>query len=53
MLWHASAAAAGLGWLMRWWGRVWTRELRAALEQRRALEVAARQQNQSVAPSKK
>ena len=45
MLWHACAAAAFLGWLMRWWGGVWTRSLRASLEHRRALEAAARQQN--------
>ena len=45
MLWHACAAAAILGWLMRWWGHVWTRGLRASLEQRHALEMAARPQN--------
>jgi hypothetical protein len=44
MLWRASAGAAALGWLMLWWGRVWTRGLRASLEQRRAQEAAARQQ---------
>jgi hypothetical protein len=53
MLLHACAASALLGWLMRWWGRVWTRELRSALEQRRALEVTARQQNQSPSLAKK
>jgi hypothetical protein len=53
MLWHASAAAAGLAWLMRWWGRVWTRELRSSLEQRRALESAARQHNPSTSLAKK
>ena len=53
MLWHACAAAAVLGWLMRWWGRVWNRELRSSLEQRRALETAARQQNQSPSIAKK
>ena len=44
MLWRSCAAAAVLGWLMLWWGRVWTRGLRTSLEHRRALEVAARQQ---------
>ena len=53
MLWHAAAAAAGLAWLMRWWGRVWTRELRASLEQRRALETAARQNSPSHSQLKK
>jgi 2-methylcitrate dehydratase PrpD len=53
VLWHSCAAAAGLGWLMRWWGRVWTSELRASLEQRRTLETAARQQTQSTAPTNK
>ena len=47
MLWHACAAATALGWLMRWWGRVWIRGLRASIEQRRALEAAVRQQNPS------
>ena len=53
MLWHAAAAAAGLGWLMRWWGHVWTRGLRASLEQRRALEAAARQQTPSTSLANK
>jgi hypothetical protein len=53
MLWHACAAAALLGWLMRWWGHVWTRGLQASLEQRHALEMAARQQNPPKTLSKK
>jgi len=53
MLWHASAAAAVLAWLMRWWGRVWTRELRSSFEQRRSLEAAARQHNPPTNPAKK
>jgi hypothetical protein len=53
MLWHACAAAAVLGWLMRWWGRVWTCGLRASLEHRRALELTARQQNPSNTLAKK
>ena len=53
MLWHACAAAAVLGWLMRWWGRVWTTGLRASLEERRALEAAARQQTPSPSLAKK
>jgi len=53
MLWHACAAAAVLGWLMRWWGGIWTRGLRASLEQRRALEAAARLQHPSPNLAKK
>ena len=53
MLWHACAAAAVLGWLMRWWGHVWTRGLRASLEQRHVLEITARQQNPSKTLPKK
>lgn len=45
-LWRACAAATVLGWLMLWWGRVWSHNLRSALEQRRALDAAARQQPQ-------
>jgi hypothetical protein len=53
MLWRACAAAAGLGWLMLWWGRVWTHGLRASLEHRRALETAARQQQPPASRFKK
>ena len=53
MLWRACAAAAALGWLMLWWGRVWTRGLRASLEQRRTLEAAARQQQSASTRLKK
>ena len=53
MLWHACAAAAALGWLMRWWGRVWSRGLRASLEQRHALEAALRQKTPSTTLGKK
>ena len=53
MLWRACAAATVLGWLMLWWGRVWTRGLRASLEQRRALEAATRQQQSSTSRFKK
>jgi hypothetical protein len=53
MLWHACAAAAVLGWLLRWWGQVWTRGLRDALEQRRAVEATARKQNPSPARTRK
>ncbi len=52
-LWHACAAAAFLGWLMRWWGRIWVNGLRASIEQRRALETAARQSNPPVTFTKK
>lgn len=46
-LWRASAAAAALGLLLRWWGRVWMRNLHIALAERRAAEVAARNLNQT------
>jgi hypothetical protein len=32
-LWRASAAALIAGMLLRWWGRVWIKSLRAAHEQ--------------------
>jgi hypothetical protein len=38
---------------MRWWGHVWTRGLQESLEQRHALEMAARQQNPPKTLSKK
>lgn len=53
MLWHACAAAAGLGLLARWWGKVWLRGLHVSLLERRAAEAAARQKNQSTTPLKK
>ena len=40
-LWRASAAALAAAVLMRWWGRVWLKSLRAAHEQQSA-ELAAR-----------
>jgi galactitol-specific phosphotransferase system IIC component len=43
-LWRACAAAAALGLLTRWWGRVLIRGFYEALEQRRALDVAAHPQ---------
>jgi galactitol-specific phosphotransferase system IIC component len=53
MLWHACAAAAALGLLARWWGRVWLRGLHVSVLERRAAEIAARQKNQSTTPLKK
>jgi galactitol-specific phosphotransferase system IIC component len=50
---HATAAAAALGLLMRWWGGVWLRGLRASYEQRRLAETAARQQAHSTSAQKK
>jgi hypothetical protein len=46
-------AAAALGLLMRWWGRVWLRSLQEALYERRAAEALARQQKQTPNTSKK
>jgi hypothetical protein len=46
-LWRASAAAAALGMLMRWWGRAWVRNLEASLAERRAADVAARVHSRS------
>ena len=53
MLWRACAAAAGLGLLMRWWTRVWVRGLQASLLERRAAELAARQQTSATSSLKK
>jgi len=53
MLWHASTAAVAIAWLMRWWGRVWIRELQASLAQRRPLEPATHQHNVSISLAKK
>ncbi len=50
---HATVAAVGLGLLMRWWGGVCLRGLRASLEQRRMAEIAARQKSQSTTGQKK
>lgn len=53
MLWRACAAAVVLGWLMLWWGRTWVRGFRASLEQRRAIEATARQQQSASTHLKK
>lgn len=50
---HATAAAVALGLLLRWWGGVCLRGLRASYEQRRLAEAAARQKSQSTAIQKK
>lgn len=52
-LWRACAAAALLGWLMRWWGRIWLRGLHVSLHERRIAEAAARQQPQPTTSPKK
>jgi hypothetical protein len=52
-LWRACAAAAALGWLMRWWGRVWLRGLQVAIYERRLAEAASRQQSEPAIPLKK
>jgi hypothetical protein len=53
MLWRACAAAAVLGVLMRWWAGVWLRSFQASLLERRAAEIAARQQAPATSPSRK
>jgi hypothetical protein len=47
MLWRASVAAAAVGWLMRWWGRIWVRGLHDSLAQQRTSPAA------SLTPAKK
>jgi hypothetical protein len=47
VFWHASAAALVSGLLMRWWGRVWTRNWRTAVDNRLAELEAQRRQAQS------
>ena len=39
---RASAAALLGAWMLRWWGRVWLKNLRAAREQQMAAIVTAR-----------
>jgi hypothetical protein len=41
-LWRGAAAALAAGVMLRWWGRVWIKSLRAAHEQRAADLDAAR-----------
>ncbi len=50
-LWRAAAAALAAGVMMRWWGRVWIKSLRAAHEQQHA-ELAA-QRKETPKPSAK
>ena len=50
---RACAAAAAVGLLMRWWGRVWLQSLKASLRERRLAEASARQQTPSSTPAKK
>jgi hypothetical protein len=47
MLWRASVGAAVVGWLMRWWGRIWVRGLHDSLAQQHAA------QTDSLTPRKK
>ncbi len=44
-LWRACAAALAAGVLMRWWGRVWVRSLRAAAERRLAERSSPREES--------
>jgi len=53
MLWRACAAAAVLGVLMRWWAKVWFQGFRTSLLERRAAELAARQQAPAKSTSRK
>jgi hypothetical protein len=53
MLFRACAAATVLGVLMRWWAGVWSRSLHASVLERRAAEMAARQQAPAASPLKK
>ena len=50
---RACACAAVLGWLMRWWSRVWLRGLEVSLYERRLAEAAARQSPTPNNPAKK
>lgn len=36
VLWRSCVAAVAAGWLMRWWGRVWVRNIHAAHTERLA-----------------
>jgi hypothetical protein len=38
IFWHASAAALVSSLLMRWWGRIWMRSWKAALQARLAAQ---------------
>ena len=49
VFWHASAAALVSGLMMRWWGRVWMRNWKSALEARLAELEAQRQAAKSPA----
>jgi hypothetical protein len=40
VIWRASVAALGAGWLIRWWGRVWVRSLREGFAANLAVEPA-------------
>ena len=54
ILGRGSVAALGAGWMMRWWGRTWLKELRTALEQRQreqeALEAAQSKEAKTTSP---
>jgi hypothetical protein len=44
-LWRAAAAALAAGVMLRWWGRVWIKSLRAAHEQQLADFAAAQRKD--------
>lgn len=52
MLWRSSAAALGLGVMMRWWGRCWTDGLRVAQRERLAALAAQRQEHKEQKPQR-
>jgi hypothetical protein len=53
ILWRASVAALGTGFLLRWWGQVWIKGLTEAYQEKLAVAEALRNQAQrSDKPSK-
>jgi hypothetical protein len=40
VMWRASVAALGAGWLVRWWGGVWVRSLREGFAENLSVEPA-------------
>jgi hypothetical protein len=53
ILWRASVASLGAGFLLRWWGQVWIKGLTEAYQEKLAAAEAQRNQAQrSEKPSK-
>jgi len=46
ILWRASVAALGAGFLLRWWGQVWINGLTEAYQEKLAAAEAQRNQSQ-------